>query len=287
MSSRKLQRASLTVEAALVLPIFLYFMLAFLYFIQIFTVQEKIQAAITNMGLNISRMSYVLKDFPDPEEAEGLDFSIFGSEFEINPGEMGDKMLSGGALKLYARRYLDTNQINRSCIKGGFEGISFDLSSLSNGEDTIDIIVSYQVEIPVKIFILDRMSMVQRVKLHKWTGYEVAADYRTEDVTEDTMVYITDTGSVYHRDKSCSHIKLTVNAVTGIPEGLRNNSGGKYYPCEACCTGKEGALDTYYITSDGTRYHTRRDCPKIKRSVREVKLSEVEDRTPCKRCSSK
>lgn len=287
-SRKKLKEASLTVEAALVLPIFLYFMLAFLYFIQIFTVQEKIQSAITKMGLNLSRTAYVLKDFPSLEDALSFDFSIFGNEFEICPGELVDNLLSGGALKLYAKRYLDTDRINQSCIKGGFDGISFDQSSLSSSKDTIDIIVTYQIEMPIKLLIIDRMNMVQRIKLHKWTGYEVAAVYHTEDAKEDTKdltVYITETGSVYHKDRSCSHIKLTVSAVTGIPDDLRNDSGGKYYPCEACCTGRESAQATFYITSDGTRYHIGRDCSKIKRSVREIKLSEVGSREPCKRCS--
>lgn len=263
-------------------------MLAFLYFIQIFTVQEKIQSAITKMGLNLSRTAYVLKDFPSLEDALSFDFSIFGNEFEIGPGELVDSLLSGGALKLYAKRYLNTEQINRSCIKGGFQGISFDQSSLSGSEDTIDIIATYQIEMPIRLFIIERMNMVQRIKLHKWTGYEVEAVYHTEDAKEDTedeFVYITETGSVYHKDRSCSHIKLTVSAVTGIPDNLRNDSGGKYYPCESCCTGKESTLATFYITSDGTRYHTRRDCSKIKRSVREIKSSEIGSRTPCKRCA--
>ena len=280
------QKALLTVEAALVLPIFLYFMMALLYFIQVFTVQEQIQAAITKMGLNLAKTAYVLQDFPSAEDILNFDFSIFGNEVDLEIDELADEITSPGVLKRYAKKYLDTDQINRSCIKNGFDGINFAGSSLLGGEDYIDIIVSYQVEIPVKIFLIQDMQMVQRVRLRSWTGHEVAAAYQTEetDSEKETTVYIAETGSVYHKTENCSHINLSVTEVHGIPTDLRNDNGAKYYPCESCCDGNEEESATYYITSDGTKYHSRRDCSRIKRSVKEIPLSEVGSRTPCKRC---
>ncbi len=278
------QKASLSVEAAFVLPIFLYFMIAFLYYIQLFTVQEQIQAAITKMGLNLSKTAYVFQDFPSIEDIVSFDFSIFGKEYDLGLDELADHITSDGILKQYAKKYLDTAEINQSCIKGGFDGISFYGSSLLGGSDIIDIVVSYKVEIPVKIFIIKEMNMIQRVRLRGWTGYKVAAAYQTQEENKATIVYVTNTGSVYHKTNNCSHIKLSVKAVSGIPTGLRNDSGAKYYPCEACCDANLIRLATYYITSDGTRYHSIRECSKIKRSVRELKITEVGTRTPCKRC---
>lgn len=282
----KYQKASLTVEAALILPVFLYFIMSFLYYIQIFTTQEHIQASITEMGLNLSKSAYILKDFPSSEEALSFDFSIFGENFELPLEDMVNGAASSGVLRLYAKRYLDTDLINQSCIKGGFDGISFTGSSLIGGDGYIDIIASYQVEIPVKIFSLPDMQMIQRVRLRCWTGYEVAAVYEVDEESdqEEATVFITETGSVYHKTDACSHIKLSVTSVQGIPTGLRNDNGSKYYPCESCCNGKEDKFGTYYITAEGTRYHTRRDCSRIKRSVKEVPISEVDDKTPCKRC---
>lgn len=284
-----IQKASLTVEAALVLPVFLFFMLSFLYIIQIFIVQEQIQASITKMGLNLAKTSYVFKDFPDIEEAISFDFTIFNKEYDIGLDEIADRLASGNLLKLYAKKYLDTDQINRSCIIDGFDGLSFTGSSVLCGEDYIDIVVSYEVSIPVKIIILGDMQMVQRVRLQNWTGYEVAPTYQTQE-NEDkdgTYVYVTDTGSVYHKDENCSHIKLSVSAVQGVPTSIRNEYGERYNPCEACCTGEEEELATYYVTLDGTKYHSRRDCSKIKRSVKKINLSEVGNRAPCMRCSDR
>lgn len=281
------QQASLTVEAALVMPIFLYFIIAFLYFMQIFTLQEQIQQSITKMGLSWSKTAYFYKDFPNIEEALSFDNTIFGSEFDIGLNEITDKIISGYSLKLYAKQYLDKDFINNSCIRDGFEGIDFFYSSVVNDEACIDIVLKYKVSIPVKIFLLGDLSMFQRVRLRTWTGYEVAAAYSTQEETpdsDDTIVYITDTGTVYHKSKDCSHIKLSITAVQGIPYDLRNDSGSKYTMCEKCCTGEEGENATYYITTYGTKYHADRTCSKIKRSIQEIPLSEVGSRKPCSRC---
>jgi len=279
-------KASLTVEAALVMPMFLYFMIAFLYFLQIFTLQEQIQSVITKMGFNLAKMAYVYDDFAG--EAETLNFGvmIFDTEFNLNLQEMASEIASGNVLKRYAGKYLNTDQINRSCIKDGFEGISFFGSNILEEEDCIDIIVRYKIKLPIKLFVLKDMPMTQRVRLRAWTGYEVSASYTMDEEEKDISVYITETGSVYHKSKTCSHIKLSVSAVTGIPSNLRNSNGAKYYPCEACCSKNMDNMATYYITSDGTRYHSIKSCSKIKRNVKEIPFSEIGSRAPCKRCGN-
>ena len=282
-------KASLTVEAALVMPLFLYFMIAFLYFIQIFSLQEQIQSEITKMGLNLSKTAYVYQEFPGIEEAQNFDQTIFGTDFEIGLQELTRTIAEGGLLKGCAVKYLDKDWINKSCIQNGFDGISFYSSSVLNDEDCIDIIVRYRVKIPIKLFSLEDMRMIQRVRLRSWTGYEVAASYSMEEESDkenELIVYITETGSVYHRSKDCTHIKLSVTSVLGIPSELRNDNGAKYYSCEACCSGEESNFSTYYITSDGTRYHSRNNCSKIKRTVKEIKFSEIGSRLPCKRCGN-
>ncbi|MBB2184692.1 pilus assembly protein [Lachnospiraceae bacterium MD1] len=282
------KRASLTVEAALVTPIFLFFILAFLYFIQIFLIQEQIQAGLTRMGLDLSKTAYIYDDFMDVEDALGFDQTLFGEELEIGLHEFAGSVVSDGVLKLYAMKYLDIDQINRSCIYEGYDGISFMGSQLMDQDGCIDIIVRYKVRLPIKIITIKDMQLIQRVKLRSWTGYKVASAYSTSSEEssseDDPIVYITETGRVYHKSKTCTHILLSVQSTIGIPDALRNDNGGKYYPCESCCTGKEGDFATYYITSDGTRYHSRRNCSRIKRSVQEIPLSKVGGRPPCKRC---
>ncbi len=276
-------KASLTIEAALALPLFLYFMIALLYIIQILILQEYIQAAITKMGFQLSKSAYVLEDFPSLDSALSFDFTVFDEEYELSIKDFTNKAASNIALKMYGKKYLDTNQINHSFIKGGFGGISFNGSSLFE-EDYIDIVVRYKVQLPIKLIIIEEVPVLQRIRLHCWTGSKVAAAYKEEVATEESIVYVTETGSVYHKTDLCSHIKLSVRSVMGIPNGIKNTNGEKYTPCEVCSEGDIDEYGTFYITDDGNRYHSMRNCSRIKRTVRKISITEIGERTSCKRC---
>jgi len=279
------ESASMTLEAALVLPVVLYFMLALLFFLQIFMIQEQIQAAITRMGLSMAKADYVVQEFSSLDDLQSFDFSVFGEEIDLGFADIANYAASTVLLKQYAKQYLNTEALDRSCIQGGYEGLSFALSSIWNEDSCIDIVVSYQIELPIHIFRLKEMPVLQRVRLRSWTGDQIAAAYEKEQKSSTDTVFITDTGSVYHKSESCSHIKLSVSTVSGIPKEQRNSNGARYHPCEACCAGEVDSFAMFFITSDGTRYHSKRDCSKIKRSVKEIPISEIGERTPCKRCS--
>ncbi|MBH1941018.1 hypothetical protein I5677_08955 [Mobilitalea sibirica] len=279
-------KASLTIEAAIVLPVFLYFFIAIIYFIQIITVQEHIQQGITRMGLSLAKSSYLYSDFTGPDEVESYDASDFGYEIEYELKALTEAALEGTFLKQMVKAYLDAEIVNHSAVLDGFNGLSFYESKVLDSSDCIDIVVRYRIRIPVKLFGLEDIRLIQRVKLRAWNGHRVPACYRkeTEGEEDETYVYITNTGSVYHKNMNCSHIKLSIEEISYVPTERRNKSGGKYYPCEICCSSDVLYNLVYYITAYGERYHTKKDCPKIKRTVTKVLLSEVEGREPCKRC---
>lgn len=280
-------KASLTVEAALVMPLFLFGLLTCIYFIQLFTLQDFIQSAITQMGLNMAKTAYVYEDFTGMEEALNFDETILGARIELRLGDFAKSIVDEAVLKLYSKKYLDINLVNKSCIRNGFEGMRFQSSSILKEENCIDLVVRYKVVFPIKLLALPDINILQRVRVRAWTGYEVAAKYSMEKAVETEIVYVTETGSVYHKSAACSHIRLSVSAVAGLPTSQRNTSGGKYYSCESCCAGEHSPFGTYYITSYGTRYHTKRDCSRIKRNVKEIPLSEAGRRSACKRCGQK
>lgn len=283
------EKASLTVEAALVLPIFLYFIIAFLYIIQILFLQEQIQTTITKMSLSLSKTAYIYNDFADVGDILDFDDTIFEDEFDFGLREMADSVVQGALIKAYAGNYFDESHVNVGLIYRGFDGISFYGSRVLDEEKCIDITVRYSVRIPIKFFILEDMRMMQRVRVRAWTGFEVEALYSAvehQETDEGDIVYITETGTVYHTNKSCSHIKLSVRPVVGIPTGLKNINGSTYKACERCCESQLNLAATYYITQEGTRFHTISNCSSIKRSVKEVKLSTVQgSKLPCKRCA--
>lgn len=103
----------------------------------------------------------------------------------------------------------------------------------------------------------------------------------SEDEDDEIYVFVAENGIVYHRFESCTHLRLSVSEISrsSLSE-MRNSSGGKYYPCEKC---GGGSGDTVLITSDGTRYHSDRECSGLKRTYTKVKLSET-GLPPCTRC---
>ena len=108
----------------------------------------------------------------------------------------------------------------------------------------------------------------------------------TDPVTETKqMVYVTETGTVYHLSRSCTHLDLAISPVTSEQlSASRNASGGNYRVCELC--GMSAASQgTYYITKEGDRYHSSLSCSGLKRTVYEIPISQVGDRRPCSRCS--
>lgn len=121
----------------------------------------------------------------------------------------------------------------------------------------------------------------QRAVVRAWTGY-TGESFRAGNKSEE-FVYITPEGSVCHKSRDCSYLRLSVRSISG--SGLanaRNESGAKYYPCEYCVK-NAGAGAAVYITEYGTSYHNSPNCQGLKRTVMAVPLSEV-GRPLCSRC---
>ena len=126
-----------------------------------------------------------------------------------------------------------------------------------------------------------------RARVAAWTG-RTDADYAalSQSSLSEELVYVAETGSVYHTDSSCTYLDLSVHAVAGASAGrCRNNSGAKYHACEKC-VGSGGTAGTVYITDDGTRYHNDPDCSSLKRTIRLVRQSEADGLPLCSRCAA-
>ena len=133
------------------------------------------------------------------------------------------------------------------------------------------------------------------IKLQKTALYHVSAKpfigMSLKDIggtgsdDEDSMVFITENATVFHKDSNCTHLKLSIHQtfLSNVPE-LRNLDGGKYKPCEKC--GKKGFGEVVIITKEGDRYHSDISCSGLKRTVRSVTQQEARSMglSPCSRC---
>ena len=136
----------------------------------------------------------------------------------------------------------------------------------------------YQVVIPVPLFGIAPVKCSEKMKIKAWSGYEREG---WMDTGNDT-VYVTETGLVYHKDYHCSHLDLSIRMThLELVEGLRNENGGKYYPCEHCVKGNGGNI---YITNSGDRYHSSLSCSGLKRTIYAIPISEAAGKGACSRC---
>ena len=109
--------------------------------------------------------------------------------------------------------------------------------------------------------------------------------YNEDETGDKRLVFVAENGRVYHSDRSCSHIRLTVREVTKEDvTGLRNVSGGKYHPCEVCIKGN--VQEHLFITDYGDRFHAYAHCSGIKRTIMSMTVDEAKKRrlSPCSKC---
>lgn len=116
--------------------------------------------------------------------------------------------------------------------------------------------------------------------LRAWVGF-TGENFSREDVSE--MVYVTESGTVFHKDHDCTYLSLSIHSVSGAAVSTRRNeSGGKYDPCEYCAKGSRPA--NVYITNYGSSYHYDRNCQGLKRTIRAIPLAEAGGMKACSKC---
>lgn len=110
----------------------------------------------------------------------------------------------------------------------------------------------------------------------------VFAEYQKELLEHYDVFYVTENGLVYHKDYHCSYLDLSIRMThMGTVSDLRNESGGRYYPCEHCMKGNAG---TIYITNFGDRYHSSLSCSGLKRTIYAIPVSEAAGKGACSKC---
>ncbi len=253
---------SLTVETAAVLPIFMFAITSLLYISEVIRCSDLVLERLHQNARQMAVSAYVadkaaLKD----------DTGILST-------------IGGVALSRTVISSDVNNTLQESSAKA--ESISYLRSKyLENG--MIDLVAVEEYVLPYDFMGIGSFKVMDRARIHAFTGYDPGEKPPEMEECEEEVVYITPTGSVYHRNRNCSHLKITVRqvAVTKI-DSERSSSGGKYYPCEYCSSKR--SRGNCYVTDYGDRYHTRADCQGLKRDVMAVPISKAGGRSPCKSC---
>ncbi len=250
--AKALQRAchsgSFTVEAAFVLPLFLFAALVVLGLFPIL----KLQTEVNNALQYAARMK--------------------AAAYQDDGATLGT-LLSKSEKTLF-RSYMEEHGYEESVLAAGLDSISLAGSDLSG--DYVTLVASYDAQLPISFWSFGSIPVKQCVSMKKWTG----ASGGDEDGEGGSYVYVTPTGSVYHTSTDCPYLKLSIESVAVSDLGtIRNKSGGIYYPC-SCYNGNSIA----YITDYGTRYHSDLECSSLKRTIYKVSADAVEGLHACSKC---
>lgn len=255
---------SLTIEASLALPIFIFFSVCIVHFLLLISLQGEIQVRLEETARDMGKNLYITSD----SETAAL---AAANPLTVRAGILNDEL---------------SQRIDNSCIRGGASGLSTFLTSYDYEIGILDIVVTYTYDFPYLPEGIGAVSFMQRCRSRAWIGRELSegkGGESKEDETEHKTVYITPTGSAYHTSTSCPYLDLSIHSVdTSLLDSSRNASGGKYGKCSCAL---EGA-SSYYVTDYGILYHSDLSCSNLKRTVQAVDITEVGGRHLCSKCAA-
>lgn len=245
------KKGSITIEAAMAVPLFFFAVVCLLYLMEIMAVQTSMRAGLQYAGKEIAGKAYPA--------------AVVRTE----------------QVKTNVINAIGPERLERSIVEGGGAGINCQDSLASPVTGIGELSVKYKIRIPVPVFQIAVMPYEETMRIKTWTGYEKSG-FGAED---DTIVYVTETGLVYHRDYHCTHLDLSIRmAAAEDLHSLRNENGGKYHACERCGGRGTGQV---YITNQGDRYHNSLSCSGLKRTVYAIPVSEAAGKRACSKCGGK
>lgn len=243
----KLIRGSLTVEASLVFPVFIFAALSIIYIGQLLLYEDEVQWALLRTGREVS-----------------IEYAASGKSAVTNPLYLATKM------KCYLQ-----DEIPVSMLRSRFD------------EETKEIVLTADYSIYLPFPIVDHFPFHFTEKFHTraFSGVKTRAEDGSQE--GDITVYVTETGKVFHKTLDCSYLKLSISQVKyGDLKHLRGEDGGIYYACESCGRGVFQKEQDVYVCNFGNRFHSSRGCTKLRRNIRQIRQSEAGGRLPCSKCAT-
>ncbi len=252
---------TLTVECAVVLPLFLFAMVSFLYVNEIIRCSDIVCSRLHQNARSMAVYAYAAGKAGMTDVGEGA-------------GRLAGAVISTAAAG---------SDVNAALSREKADGVSTSfLRSKVLENDLIDLVATEEIKLPCHVAGMGSIKVMDRARVHAFTGFDPTGQPGRDPGEDEEIVYITPTGTVYHRSRNCPHLNVTAKAVDGAAmEKKRNRSGGKYYECEYCR--KKGGQGVYYVTDYGDRYHTNVNCQGLKRDIMAVPISQA-GRPPCKTC---
>ena len=268
-------KAGMTVEAAFVLPLIIFAVLALLSVLDMMRFQTAMEQELMKSAKELAIYVPIAESALITEEKEET------KDTDKDKLNLPKGILSAEYAKTKLLQSFSLEDYETAGMVGGKNGISELYSLTGNDKDMVDLVFSYRLQPACNFFGYKGYYLVNRCRMRAWTGYD---PLEGEDV-EGRYVYITENGTVYHLTKTCTYLDLSIMPVS-LEEltDLRNVYGEKYSACKSCGKGKIDKSQQLFVTAMGSSYHTSLTCKGLRRTIRMVLLSDVEDLPACSRC---
>ena len=255
-SSFPMVKASMTIEAALVLPLFLFFFLQISGFIEMLRLHSNLQYGLWKAGKTL--MLYGAAE----EVAETVP-ELAVSYLYVN----------GVLQSTLGKEYLDN-----SPLALGSNGINFLEPDIITESGDVDVTITYQVRPKGQLLPFAYGRLSNRFYGKVWNGYDISSGSESGQVA-----YVTRYGEVWHITRECSYLDLSVQTALARELGnYRNQWGKSYVKCSFCATG--AMPEQVYITQEGDCFHYKEGCLGLTRHVEIISWEEREKYRPCSRC---
>ena len=262
-------KGSLTLEAAIAVPLFVFFVMNLLFIFEAVRLQSGLQAAVQQAGEQVCEAAYYTR-FAGSQGQDGgtgtgapeTDPSVTGAE----SGQAVSFLLSEVYVRGKVTSYLGEPFWRHNCVVGGRAGLSFAGSEIMTEGDRVEIVVSCRIRPFIRILGFKDFPMQARYCGHAWVGWTEGSGSPADGGSgEGNEVYVTKYGECYHTDPGCIYLNPQIRMVPAQEvDNYRSGNGARYYPCETCRPGKSG---TVYITKEGNRYHSDPNCGGIVRNI--------------------
>lgn len=250
--------ASMTVEAAIALPLFLFAGCIMMQPFQILNTQRQVQEILEVTAEDISQNAGVV----------------------LNRLDMPELMTEAAAWSLAE------SAVRKNAQKLPLQNLSLKKSKLLQDGKSIDLIAEYEIRLPFSVFGLAAVHRINRSFRYAWTGISGAVDQKNPAASEEEeIVFVGRDSTRYHVSRSCHYLQpnLTAVAYTSV-DTYRNKDGSRYKPCARC---GDGPGSVVYISPYGEHYHANTGCSAITAYVRQVLKFQVEYLGACSYCSGK
>lgn len=249
----------ITVEASMIVPLFLFFMLGMSGLYMTVMAEAHIHQALASAVDYVAQCSYLENKLLFNKNADQKN-SVFSVE------ELVDVVV----IKQKLHTYIGNDYYVDRMIAGGKSGIVITVESDVANEKIMLVTARYFTKISLPLLGTYSIPLSNQIKQKAFVGFS-----KEEYINSDYYVYVTPNREAYHMRRDCTHLVLDIKSVL---EKYKN----RYVPCYYC--GIQATGGRIYVTKENSVYHSTRDCVGLKRTVTREKLSAVKGIGACSRC---